>query len=454
MTGWMEGVQGGWVGARPTTVLRWKETSGGHTLPPHLTPPGNPPPAGVPFASASNLVPFVTHGAHGIFAAASIVFFTFVGFDVIACAAEETRDPSTDLPVAIMGCLAIAAILYAALALTLCAMVPTPLIDGGAPFPAAFLQHITAASSRVQRGFLIASSRIVSFGALLGIVAALLVTALGQARIYVVLGRERLLPPWIAGVSRRGTPARATWITGVTSAVLAMLVDLDELSSLVSIGTLFVFFSVSAGVLKRRHTPPGGGWAAAIALIVLTVISFLLSSAITYDAHLGLLGAAAAAWAACVAAMWWWLPNAYTPAGFKVWLSPFTPALSMFANIHLIGSLGVNAYIRFVVLLVVAVAFYALYGVHSADRGGGRTTVAADAGGGGRDAAALELALAEGDGVSREPLRMSRLSTDPVDEGGPASPSERAPVLDGAAYAGGLTPVQPLAVERRARGGM
>ena len=416
MTGWMEGVQGGWVGARPTTVLRWKETSGGHTLPPHLTPPGNPPPAGVPFASASNLVPFVTHGAHGIFAAASIVFFTFVGFDVIACAAEETRDPSTDLPVAIMGCLAIAAILYAALALTLCAMVPTPLIDGGAPFPAAFLQHITAASSRVQRGFLIASSRIVSFGALLGIVAALLVTIMGQARVYVVLGRERLLPAWLAGVTPRGTPARATWITGVTSAVLALLVDLDDLASLVSIGTLFILLCVSAGVLKRRHTPPGGGWAAAAALVVLTILCVLLSCAITYRVHPGLSAATAAAWGACVAWMWWWLPNAYNPAGFKVWLSPFTPALSMFANIHLIGSLGANAFIRFIILLVAAIAVYALYGVHSADHaaGGGGGGGA----GGGGEAALKVAAMVEGDGGS---AGREHVSTDPAGNTSPRS---------------------------------
>ena len=165
--------------------------------------------AAAPLAEASNLRPFAPEGMRGVFAASSVVFFAFVGFDTVATAAEDALDPTADLPVAIVGGLATAGALYALLALSLCAAVPRAAIDRTAPFSKLFLDHrdklygSSLAKHRLASALLATSSRFVGFGALSGLITAALVTVLGQARLLLVLGRERLLPASLRGAQRR-----------------------------------------------------------------------------------------------------------------------------------------------------------------------------------------------------------------------------------------------------------
>ena len=195
-----------------------------------------------------NWSPFAPNGLPGVFSGAGVVFFSFVGFDTVATCAEETKNPGRDLPVGIMGSLGICAVLYALMSLVITGMVPTPEIDVQAPFAAAFR----------DKGLGWAES-VISLGAVAAITTALLSSLMGQPRVYMVMARDGLLPAWIARVHERfGTPLNASAFTGVTTGALALLVDIETLAQLVSIGTLFVFGSVCAGLLARRHTPEDG----------------------------------------------------------------------------------------------------------------------------------------------------------------------------------------------------
>ena len=195
-----------------------------------------------------NWSPFAPNGLPGVFSGAGVVFFSFVGFDTVATCAEETKNPGRDLPVGIMGSLGICAGLYALMSLVITGMVPTPEIDVQAPFAAAFR----------DKGLGWAES-VISLGAVAAITTALLSSLMGQPRVYMVMARDGLLPAWIARVHERfGTPLNASAFTGVTTGALALLVDIETLAQLVSIGTLFVFGSVCAGLLARRHTPEDG----------------------------------------------------------------------------------------------------------------------------------------------------------------------------------------------------
>jgi APA family basic amino acid/polyamine antiporter len=185
-------------------------------------------------------------GAWGIVAAASIVFFAFIGFDVVATTAEETREPQRDLPRGIIGTLVICTVLYAAVSFVITGMRPYKTLNTAAPLSEAFNAN----------GAHWASS-LISLGAVCGITTVVLVLMLGQARVLFAMARDGLLPPKLASVHPRfGTPWLITVITSAAIAALAGFVPLAKLSELVSIGTLFAFVVVSIGVVVLRRTRP------------------------------------------------------------------------------------------------------------------------------------------------------------------------------------------------------
>jgi APA family basic amino acid/polyamine antiporter len=185
-------------------------------------------------------------GGWGVFAAASIVFFAFIGFDVVATAAEETRNPQRDVPRGIIGSLVICTVLYAAVSLVITGMRPYRDLNTAAPLAEAFkLNGADWASS------------LISAGAICGITTVILVLLLGQSRVLFAMCRDGLLPARLAGVHPRyGTPWVITTITVTVVALLAGFVPLSKLSELVSIGTLFAFVVVSVGVVVLRRTRP------------------------------------------------------------------------------------------------------------------------------------------------------------------------------------------------------
>jgi APA family basic amino acid/polyamine antiporter len=213
------------------------------------------PPAGSPGAGGAQSSPSLlqdlgfapgSFGITGIFTGAALVFFAFIGFDIVATAAEETKNPQRDMPIGILGSLAICTALYVAVSLVVTGMVKYTSIKVDAPLAAAFRQV-------GQPGF----ATVISVGALFGLTTVMLILLLGQSRVLFAMSRDRLLPPAFSRVSPRfGTPVRTSLLTGAIVAVVSTFVPLTELAELVNIGTLFAFVLVSIGVLVLRRTRP------------------------------------------------------------------------------------------------------------------------------------------------------------------------------------------------------
>jgi basic amino acid/polyamine antiporter, APA family len=185
-------------------------------------------------------------GTGGIFAGAALVFFAFIGFDIVATNAEETKRPQRDVPIGIFASLAICATLYVAVSLVVTGMVHYNKIDVKAPLATAF--------QSVGQNTI---ATIVAYGALLGITSVVLVLLMGQSRVFFAMSRDRLLPPVFSSVSERfGSPYRTTLVTGVAVAALTFFLSLKTLAELVNIGTLFAFVLVAIGVIILRRTRP------------------------------------------------------------------------------------------------------------------------------------------------------------------------------------------------------
>jgi APA family basic amino acid/polyamine antiporter len=185
-------------------------------------------------------------GISGIFTGAALVFFAYIGFDIVATAAEETKNPQRDMPIGILSSLAICTALYVAVSLVVTGMVKYTEIKVEAPLAEAF-------RSVGQPGF----ATVISIGALVGLTTVMMILMMGQSRVFFAMSRDRLLPPAFAKVSPRfGTPLRTTIFTGVAVALISTFVPLTELAELVNIGTLFAFVLVAIGVLVLRRTRP------------------------------------------------------------------------------------------------------------------------------------------------------------------------------------------------------
>jgi APA family basic amino acid/polyamine antiporter len=185
-------------------------------------------------------------GWFGVVAAASIVFFAYIGFDVVATTAEETRNPQRDMPRGILGSLAICVLLYMAVAAVITGMSRYPDLNTGAPLARAF--------DNVGQEWI---ANLISLGAVAGITTVILVLMLGQSRVLFAMARDGLLPPVLASVHPRfGTPWLVTVLVGAVVTAMAAFVPLSELSELTSIGTLFAFVLVSIGVVVLRRTRP------------------------------------------------------------------------------------------------------------------------------------------------------------------------------------------------------
>jgi APA family basic amino acid/polyamine antiporter len=185
-------------------------------------------------------------GVGGIFAGAAIVFFAFIGFDIVATAAEETKNPKKDLPRGIIGSLVICTLLYVAVSLVVVGMQHYTELSETAPLADAFRS--------VGLPFF---SGLISLGALAGLTSVVLILMLGQSRVLFAMSRDRLLPPTLGTVHPRwGTPYKLTLITGVVVAALAGFIPLTTLADLVNIGTLFAFVLVSISVWILRRTRP------------------------------------------------------------------------------------------------------------------------------------------------------------------------------------------------------
>jgi APA family basic amino acid/polyamine antiporter len=195
---------------------------------------------------SSNLHPFAPHGFDGIVTAGSVVFFAYIGFDAISTSGEETKHPGRDLPIAIIGSLAICTVLYILVALSASAAVPYDKLNG---------QDAPLAFALKQLGFNWAAN-LISLGALIAITSVVLTVLYGQTRIMFAMCRDGLLPRSWSTLSSRQTPVKITAGFVVLSSIVAAFVPLAEIAKLVNIGTLFAFVITNIGVIVLRRTDP------------------------------------------------------------------------------------------------------------------------------------------------------------------------------------------------------
>jgi APA family basic amino acid/polyamine antiporter len=237
-------------------------------------------------------------GVGGVLTAAAVVFFSYTGFEAVANLSEETRKPSRDLPLGLLGTLALATVLYIGVSLVVVGMVHYDKIDEGAPIADAFDQ--------VHLGW---ASTLVSIAAVAGLTSVILVDLVTVSRIGFAMGRDGLLPQKIAKVNpRTGTPVRMTLLYAAVVLGMAAFVPLSTLADLVSIGTLFAFVLVSLAVPVLRRTRPD------------------------------------------------------MPRPFRVPFSPVVPILSALACLYLMANLTLETWWRFLAWLVIGLVIYAGYG--------------------------------------------------------------------------------------------
>ncbi|MEU4358520.1 amino acid permease [Streptomyces virginiae] len=214
-------------------------------------PPAQPQPAGgggwdAPLIQVLFGYAPTNFGIMGIFTAASLVFFAFIGFDVVATAAEETRNPQRDMPRGIIGSLLICTVLYVAVTLVVTGMQKYTEMSPSAPLAEAF--------KSVDQPFFAGA---ISLGASVGLITVCMILLLGQTRVFFAMSRDGLLPRFFSVTHPKyRTPYRATILLGVFIAVLAGFISLGELAELVNIGTLFAFVVVALGVIILRRTRP------------------------------------------------------------------------------------------------------------------------------------------------------------------------------------------------------
>jgi len=198
------------------------------------------------YVKPENWTPFMPFGWAGVFSGAAVVFFAYAGFDAVSSAAEEVRNPKRDLPIGIIGSLAICTLLYISVAAVLTGMIPYTELNHSAP--------VAFALETVGQNWL---AGIISASAVVTITTVMLVMAYGQTRIFYAMSRDGLLPRMFSRVHPHfKTPHINTWITGLFAAGLAGFIPLGRLAELVNMGTLTAFVLIQIGVLVLRYKQP------------------------------------------------------------------------------------------------------------------------------------------------------------------------------------------------------
>jgi APA family basic amino acid/polyamine antiporter len=239
-----------------------------------------------------------TYGVLGVISAASVVFFAYIGFDVVATTAEEARNPQKDLPRGIIGSLAICTVLYVAVALVITGMVRYDRIDPKAALASAF-------TSVGKDGF----ATLISAGAVAGLTTVVMTLMIGAVRVLFAMSRDGLLPrPFAKTSPKTGTPVLITLTIGALVAVVASFTPIGKLEEMVNIGTLTAFALVSLAVPILRKRRPD------------------------------------------------------LPRTFKVPFNPVLPVVAALFCVYLALNLSLETWVRFLVWMVLGFAIYFLYG--------------------------------------------------------------------------------------------
>ncbi|KAJ1566343.1 hypothetical protein HK405_010181 [Cladochytrium tenue] len=202
---------------------------------------------GIKYTNSANLQPFSPYGGDGIFKGTITVFFAYIGFDAVSTTAQEAKNPQRDLPIGIIGSLAICTVLYIAVCLVLTSMLPYQEI----PIQASVANAFTKAGGPAWFGVILA------LGALAGLTSVMMVMLTGQPRIFRAMAHDGLFPKFIAYIHpKTKTPIVTTVITGSITAVAAGVLPIDVLANLTSVGTLLAFLLSAIAVIILRIREP------------------------------------------------------------------------------------------------------------------------------------------------------------------------------------------------------
>jgi APA family basic amino acid/polyamine antiporter len=201
---------------------------------------------GILYAKPSNWTPFAPNGFSGIWGAAAIIFFAYIGFDAVSTAAEETRNPQRDMPIGMIASLIICTVIYIAVAIVLTGLLNWRQLGTAQPLATAF--------SAIGMNW---AAGIISLGAVFACTSVLMVFQLGQPRIFFSMARDGLLQSWAAKIHPKyRTPHVTTILTGVAVAAFSCFTNINEVVELTNIGTLFAFVLVAFGIIVLRQVDP------------------------------------------------------------------------------------------------------------------------------------------------------------------------------------------------------
>ncbi len=256
---------------------------------------------GLSFINPMNYHPFMPYGWSGIFQGASMVFFAYIGFDAVASAAEEAKDPQRTLPIGILGSLIISSILYIAVAAVMTGMVNYTFLNNAAPVSAA-LQHVGV-------GWALS---IVTLGAIAGLTTVILVNLFGQTRIAFAMSRDGLLPDFFSKVHAKSkAPSGSILIIGIFASIISAFLPMESIFELVNIGALSAFIFLALSIIILRKNSPD----------------------------------------IC--------------RSFKCPLVPVIPVISIGMSLLLISKLSTSTIRTFIIWIMVGIVFYFVYGKHT-----------------------------------------------------------------------------------------
>ena len=274
--------------------------------------------AGAIFLDTRNFIPFIPentgtfgeYGVSGIFRGAAVIFFAYIGFDAVSTSAQEARDPQRDMPVGIIGSLAVCTVLYVLVSAAMISLVPyEEMRNQPAPLVIAVESAEQRAVGTAWSGVMSALRIVVTLGALAGLTSVMLVMMMAQPRIFLAMARDGLLPAWAGRIHPRfRTPHVTTILTGIAVAIAAGFSTIGALGNLVNIGTLLAFVIVAIGIIFMRRREP--------------------------DA----------------------------PRPFKVPLVPWIPALSAVVSVVLMASLPWQSWERLLIWMAIGIGLYFAYG--------------------------------------------------------------------------------------------
>jgi amino acid transporter len=319
------------------------------------------------YVHPTNWSPFAPNGITGVLKGVSAVFFAYIGFDALSTTAEECKNPRRDLPKAMILSLVICTILYIALALVLTGMVNFSKLNVGDPLAFAF----GAEGANIPW-----IAGIIAISAVIALATVFLVFQIGQPRLWMAMSRDGLLPRIFSSIHPRfHTPWFATIVTGCVVAIPALFMNLTEVTDLASIGTLFAFVVVCAGVLVKEKEFSESGtrfvpyvnsqFILPVILFVIAALLFyfnptILSDFITIKPEEG--ESAFDAFTHKIPVIVFLILAAALTVTTLIKKLSLIPVLGLLSCAYLMTELGVTNWMRFGIWLLVGLLIYALYG--------------------------------------------------------------------------------------------